>query len=302
MRLYVTRAMEQTAHVLGAKYERVLIRSAPKLNKPIRFRPRMVPELNLRLIPRHNPKPYLDKWEDEGGNALYYCQPMRNERIPQHHAQLITECPISQALYDIAIRSTVEACVVYIPPTWDEHKRYVMRAKPPAAICERVWSILNGKTASAFLCELTEMPGGCHVAQDEEICQILGIDHRSFRYARRVLVPWDRYRKVIHVALRVMPDEPILSKMFTYINENCPKAPDGTKFVIEDVLSECIGYWRTNFSMLARRGHIDVIETLGVYDLRGVDPDWFALDERNAKARADLQEMIELIEKAALYA
>ena len=294
--------MEVTALILASRYKRVMVRSAPRVDKPIRFRRRLVESMNLMLIPRHNPKPYLAKWADEGGNALYYPHIQKTEEIPEHHAQLISECPFDKKLYEIATKHTKDVTVIFQPPNWNQHKARLMDIHPPSLICEKVFKMIVSDKATDKFADLVGMPHGSNVADDGDIIRCLGLTRPMFRYARRTLMKKERYKRIAQVAPRVPPDAYELQAMYRYIEQEAIPGPDGSRYIIERELAKCAKFWRTIFTMLIRRGHIDMVDMLGVYDMRDLEPDWVAIDERSERAKRDLKIMTDMVEKAPTYA
>lgn len=294
-----TRDMEQAVRGLAARYERVLVRNKHILWKPIRLRRAALADLEPRIV--LNPPQFdseLHAWNREGGVLVYDRAFKRDENIAAHHAQFITECPLSIEMIERVSEGTREAVVVYLPPNWREHERGVRDTFPDAATCERVYRMAQrgARPSQALLDALGAKEEG-RVISDVEIISALKLSSAHLHRIRSAMLRKREWKMVNPVVLRIAPEDATEAQVYRFIERECPKI-DGAHLIVGAKLSKAMRFWRVALRALERRGAIARRDTLYFYALDGLEPDWKKVARTYEGAKENLRRVAAFIEAA----
>lgn len=292
-----TRNHEEAARALAARYDRVLIRNKHILWKPIRLRRAAIADLEPRIV--LNPQQFdseLDAWNKDGGVVMYDRAFKKYENIAAHHAQLLTECPISVEDLERYIEGTRELVVIFMPPHWREHERAVREFYPDARLCERFYRIAQrgGTPSAGVLAAMGAVEAG-RMVSDADMAAALKVTTAQLGRIRRAMLRKREWKMVTPVVLRIEPEDATLAQTYRFIERECPKV-DGAHLIVGTKLSKAIRHWRVALRALERRGAIARRDPLFFYLLDGLEPDWRRLAQRHEAGKARLMRMAQFME------
>lgn len=293
-----TRDMEAAVRTLAAGYERVLVRNKHVLWKPIRLRRAALADLEPRIV--LNPPQWdseLHAWNRDGGVLIYDRGFKRDENIAAHHAQLVTECPLSIEWLERVTEGTREVAVVYLPPNWREHERGVRDLFPDAKICEAVYRRAQqyGKRPSAATRAAMDCTEEGRMMSDVDMAAALGITPPQVARIRNVMLRRREWQMVNPVVLRIEPEDATLAQAYRFIERECPVV-DGAHLIVGSRLSKAIRFWRVALRSLERCGAIARRDTLFFYLFDGLEPDWAKIAETHETAKDRMRKMAAYVE------
>lgn len=292
-----TRDMEEAVRTLAARYDRVLVRNKHILWKPIRLKRAAIADLEARLV--LNPPQFdseLHAWNRDGGVLIYDRGFKRDENIAAHHAQFITECPLSIEWIHRVSEGTREVVVVYIPPNWREHERGVRDLFPDAKLCERVYRMAqHGARPSQAMLEAMGAKEEGRIISDVEIAKALKLTPGHICRIRNQMLRKREWQMLNPVVLRIEPQDAALAHAYRFIERECPKV-DGAHLIVGAKLSKTVRFWRVALRSLERCGAIARRDTLYFYALDGLEPDWKKIARTHDAAKSALRDMAAFIE------
>jgi hypothetical protein len=219
-----TRDLEEAARELASRYERVFVRNKNILWNPIRLRRSRLQDLKPFIV--LNPPAFdaeLAAWNERGGMVIYDRSYQRAENVAAHHAQLISECPLSLADLDNYVDGARDVAVIYWPPRWDEHRRCV-------GSCGRAPSSASASTSSSQGADTNEALGApwislraSPVAGDTESARSSSSRLAQLWRVRNATFRMRDYKMVTPVILRVPPQDRTLAEVYAYIVRECPR-------------------------------------------------------------------------------
>jgi len=296
-----TRNREETARELLRRYGRVLVRNKNNLWNPLRLRRAALADLNPFIV--LNPQEFdtqLAAWNREGGLCIYDRAYVALENIAAHPAQLISECPISIPQLDAWTEGTSEIAVVYRPPNWNEHRRWVRSNFPRAEQCRRLYDFIAAAPACPEVAAAVGMRLTAPVVAERQAQAYMGMRSAELGCARRAMLPPRAFKMVWQVSPRIAPlGEPTLSAAYAFLDE-CPQL-EGARLVVPAEISKRVRHWKVAMRLLERRGHVAVRDTLFCYDLDEIVPHWERLDARQRTADTRLEEIIARVEASAEF-
>jgi hypothetical protein len=292
-----TSQMEQAARLLASRYPRLLIRSAPALATPIRFRQQLISDLAPFVVRSSEGDAQVAAWEKSGGVLLWMRSFRADEDLPEHDAQLLTECPLSMRDLDLETRPTRNVAVIYRPPTWRAHEREVEDRFPSPAVCKEFIAHLRRGSANPTLCGVLGIPStGTIVCSDDAMMDAMRLTPRQFRLVRKATLRKPSYRKVIRLVPRIEPKDKALLDLYRAI-KRCPEE-GGAHLVQDNALDQGHRCWKVGLRRLERSGSVARKGTLAVYFSEGIKPAWGAIQARHGEARAALATIIATVDAA----
>jgi hypothetical protein len=292
-----TRNREAAVRALVERYDRVLVRNKNNLWNPLRLRRAQLQDLKPFIV--LNPQEFdteLAGWNERGGVLLYDRAYVALENIGAHPAQLISECPLSLQQLDSYIEGTSELAVVYRPPNWNEHRRWIRSNVPSAERCQRLWELVGAAPERPDIAgPLGFCTKGCRVVSERDAQVHLGARSAELQCVRRAFLLPRAFKAVWRVVPRIAPDDPTLVDVYDFIDKRCPTV-DGARLVVPGIISRHTRHWKVAIRQLERRGAVSLPGALFCYYLGDVTPHWERLDARQRVAERRLEEIIAKIE------
>lgn len=293
MKLYRTHHQENAVRALAKKHKRVLIRYRPTIRlNPIRIRP--LPDLEMFIARGIGPSAQLDEWRAKGGVVLYSRWHLYDKNVP-HDAQLICECPFSEADLHIFTRETEQVAVVYRPPSWRAHENTMFINQPPESLCKRFWTMAMGGQADEALAKIIGLENFV-VQPDEAILAELGITQLGLIRIRRATLQRRDFKAIQVLIPRLEPEDPALIEAYRFIVNDCP-AHLNTRYVIGSALAAAHQNWKVALKALVRSGSVQKKATLGIYFTDSQEPDWQAVKFLHEQAKSKLARITKMVDE-----
>lgn len=300
LRVFHTKDRESAARALLARHRHVLLRNKNMLWQPLRIRKEKLTDLRPYIV--MSPAAcdaQLEAWNRDGGLLIYDRGHRRRENIVAHGAQVVGECPASVDLLRIYSAGTRGELVVFKPPSWEEHEKWVAAFWPTAETCRKLYALAEAAPRDEPLRAALDLPP-CRMLTDSDACKALGRSKAEVTRIRNAIFRTRDYWTVIKVRARIAPPERTLAEFYTYLTTSFP-AVDGHHAIVEH---EMIAAWwkgTTLLRALERAGSIEISDTVRCYLLDGLPPDWERVDEAHIDARRHLMEMVGYIEESAEF-
>lgn len=298
-RILQTRNREAAARVLAKKYDRVFIRNKNITWNPLRMRRVKISDLAPFIVmsqPEFDAQ--LEAWNRDGGMVIYDRTYTQYENVAAHQAQLVCECPASITELEAWTEGASEVAVVFRPPNWKEHYRYVRNTRPEAALCRRLYDLVAAAPTHPGLRDALELRDGLRVLPEAPTAEALGLTTAQLRHVRKALFPPWAFRGVWQVVPRTPPHDATLAGVYHWIVNECPKV-DGAHICNGMNMMKHVRFWKLAIRALDRCGAVGVRDTLYYYYLDRVNPHWDRLDARRRVAEGRLAQVIKKIEQAA---
>lgn len=288
-----TRDMEGTVRALASRFERVLIRNKNILWNPIRFRRRKIADLKPRIVLNSQAwDSQLQEWNVHGGLMIYDRSFRLTENIAAHQAQIVIECPLSvEELLEYAA-GTRELAVVYAPPHWREHERCVNTLFPNGELCKR-FDMLVQAAPECGECSALKLPP-CTAITDEDVSEMLGVTSSEMWRVRSSIYRKRDFNTITRVMLRHPPDDRTLAAVYEAI-ERFPEV-EGVHLILGNGLGKATRYWKQALRDLARRGAINLLDTLYCYFPPEVPINWRHVDAARERAWRRFEEVRSFVE------
>lgn len=288
---------EAAAHELAARYPRVFIRNKNLLWNPLRLRRAKLADLNPFIVLN---KPEFDAqlkaWNREGGVVIYDRNYKSYEDVAAHQAQLICECPPTVADLDAWIEAARDVVVVFTPPRWDEHHRWVAHNFPVTELCRRFYELVLAAPTDEELGRVLGFNAGFRVLGDMSAMTALGLSNAQLRQVRKALFRPRNLRTVWQVIPRVAPTDLTMAAAYHFLQSECPKVEGGVHLVTGRAMMKHVKYWRAALRDLERAGAVACRDTLFCYYLDEIPPNWDRFDIRRCSAEDRLEEIIRKVE------
>ena len=297
--IYRTTKMEDTARLLASRFASVMVRYHVILANPIRFRSKLVADLN----------PYIGKqpvefdtqikeWQTKGGTIIYMRNYKQSESYP-HDAQFVVECPLSEATLHDQTQYVRDLAVVFKPPTWRAHEEGTFDRFPTGAKCKRLMTEIEGGEPIPMICAALGLPVDATLVPDDAIKKSMELTTIQFMQLRRATM-WPRdFNNVQQFIPRIEPEDEYLMPTYRFICEQ--PLVNGKRLVMDKALAKASRYWKRDLRALVRSGALQKKETLGVYFLDGIAPDYEKIQAEHLAAQFRLARVIKLIEEAKEY-
>jgi hypothetical protein len=299
MQIFQTRNREAAARVLSGRYERVMIRNKNMLWNPLRLQRAKLADLNPYIV--MNPPEFdaqLEAWNRNGGMLIYDRTFSRYENVGGHEAQLVSECPISISELENWIEGASTAAVIYNPPNWTEHRRYIDNIHPSAERCAKLYETICAAPPNDDVGALFGLPSGSsHVLAEGDTSAVMGLNTAQLKCLRKSMFHRGHYKAVWRATLRVEPDDDTLARAYQFIERECP-CVGGVHLITGATLARHVRFWKMALRHLERRGAIGLKDILYCYNLDRFSPHWERMDARRRVAEGRLTQMIKRLDGA----
>lgn len=290
-----TRDREAAARILVGRHRHVLLRNKNLLWSPLRVRKSLLTDLSPFIV--MNPPAFdtqLAGWNREGGLMVYDRAYRGREDIVAHGAQVVGEVPASIEVLRGYAAGTRGELVIFHPPTWDEHGRWVAAFWPPGDVCRALYAMAQAGERDEPLRAALDLPP-CRVVSDKAAADALKVSRAELSRVRNTTFRFRDFWTVLKVAARITPQDRTLTPWFDRIAAY-PEI-DGARMVVESELQVASPRWKKALRDLERCGSIEVRDTVRCYLLDGLEPDWDMIDAKHVGARRRLTEVISFVEE-----
>lgn len=298
MEIQYTRNREATARALAGHYERVFIRNKNRLWNPLRLRRAVIADLNPYIVlnaPEFDAQ--LLAWNQAGGALIYDRSYTPSENVGAHHAQLLSECPLSTDLLDAYIEGARELVVIFKPPNWKEHHKWVAANYPPGDLCRRLYDLVMASSFDEAMGEALGFTPGFRVVPEDRELETLAVHPAIVRVVRKTVFRRRSRKTVWRAALRIEPEDRTMAEIYRFIVARCPKV-NGVHLIAGGTMIEVVRFWKKALRDLDRCGAIALKGFLQCYWPEELPPNFGRLDRRRYVAERHLREMIKFVEDA----
>lgn len=307
MKITITDEKEKCIRDLFDRYTHVVVQPQTLTDNPVRLREPMISDL-----PLFSHKPWLanklevlDKWTEEGGVLLNFSFNQILESVGEHDAHIHIECPINMKKFNNDTVFTKSEKVIYRPPTWKNHERYVDHIYPHKDTIQRVWIALQEmreeemSNRNRIACEAMKVsPIGIVACTDSELSDRAMISISKMPSIRKVIEDegMQRHCKIVYSLVpRIEPTDHALREIFDKIKA-MPEQYRGERMFSSYGMVGLHKSWRRNVKALVREGSIEKKHPIYIYPIRDVEPDWYKCMKDRDQGFADLEEMKKLVE------
>lgn len=295
MEFFQTRDRERAIRALARRYERVFVRNKNVAWHPLRFRRSAIADLSPFLV--MSPREFdaqLDGWNRSGGVCVHERNYVPWEDVGAHQAQVISECPMSRDLLEQYVEGARELAVIFYPPNWDEHRRWVAANFPPGDLCERFHAAVLAAPRDEAMGELLGLRPGFHVMRELEARQAIDSPAPVMRLVRRRVFRPRNLKPIWRATLRAEPEDRTLAEIYRYIGDVCPQV-GGVHYVRGYTLMKKTRFWKRAMRQLERCGAIGAKGLVTCYWPDELPPNFVRMDARRRRAERQLDEMIEYV-------
>ncbi len=274
----------------------MLIRNKNLLWQPIRLRRSAIQDLRPFIV--GNPKEFdreRDTWNRDGGMMIYDRGFGVRENIAAHHAQLVSECPPSMEDLRDCVQSARELVVIYRPPSWDEHIRWVQYTAPNAEICRNFFNLARSAATNEKIGAALNINEPFTVCSDASLCDALKIRIPQLWRIRDSTLRYRDWKMITRVVPRIAPPDQTLADVYHFILRECSEV-DGEYLIVGSALAKAARFWKVALRRLEIEGAIERRETVFCYLLSGLPPDWEAIELAHLRKRATLDKITTFVD------
>lgn len=189
--------------------------------------------------------------------------------------------------------------MIYKPPNWREHERYVLGSAPSLEACRRYYELVTSAATRADIGEALGLQPGFHAVSDAWIVAALGLNNNAeaIRF-RNVVFRKSEYKIVMQLIPRHPPDDHTLVSLYQWLL-TLPTIGGGVRLVEGmRAVSRKMRYWNQAFADLERCGSIARKDTVVCYYAPALGPNWGRLRAAHTAAKEDLQEIARMVDSS----